>query len=136
MAARAPSYGALTFGRKVGHSRSATGPGREPPRFLRLLRDSRLRPGRQAVVTAVEGGGRNDEPSVIIATAIAIAFVISALAMPTIGAATSELRAPVLSLGFFYNQQGRGQRLRGRPDIPTFPQAGHARKTRTGTTSA
>jgi hypothetical protein len=37
----------------------------------------------------------------MIATAIAIAFVISALAMPTIGAAASELRAPVLSLDSF-----------------------------------
>ena len=37
----------------------------------------------------------------MIATAIAVAFVISALAMPTIGAAASELRAPVLSLDSF-----------------------------------
>jgi hypothetical protein len=37
----------------------------------------------------------------VIATAIAVAFVISALAMPTVGAAASELRAPVLSLDSF-----------------------------------
>jgi hypothetical protein len=37
----------------------------------------------------------------MIATAIAVAFVISALAMPTVGAAASELRAPVLSLDSF-----------------------------------
>jgi hypothetical protein len=37
----------------------------------------------------------------MIATAIAVAFVVSALAMPTIGAAASELRAPVLSLDSF-----------------------------------
>ena len=37
----------------------------------------------------------------MIATAIAVAFVTSALAMPTIGAAASELRAPVLTLDSF-----------------------------------
>ena len=37
----------------------------------------------------------------MIATAIAVAFVASALAMPTVGAAASELRAPVLSLDSF-----------------------------------
>jgi hypothetical protein len=37
----------------------------------------------------------------MIATAIAIAFVFSALAMPSVGAAASELRAPVLSIDSF-----------------------------------
>jgi hypothetical protein len=37
----------------------------------------------------------------MIATAIAFAFVVSALAMPTSGAAASELRAPVLTLDSF-----------------------------------
>jgi hypothetical protein len=37
----------------------------------------------------------------MIATAIAVAFVITALAMPTVGTAASELRAPVLSLDSF-----------------------------------
>jgi hypothetical protein len=37
----------------------------------------------------------------MIATVIAFAFVISALAMPTIGAAASELQAPVLTLDSF-----------------------------------
>jgi hypothetical protein len=47
------------------------------------------------------GGGEGTMSRRMIATAIALAFVISALAMPTIGAAASELRAPVLSLDSF-----------------------------------
>jgi hypothetical protein len=37
----------------------------------------------------------------MIATTIAVAFVFSALAMPTVAGAASELRAPVLSLDSF-----------------------------------
>jgi hypothetical protein len=63
-----------------------------------VLRDGGERDESQA---AANRGGGETMSRRMIATAIAVAFVTIALAMPAVGAGASELRAPVLSLDSF-----------------------------------